>query len=166
MTASVRAGDLEGEDVCAVLVEGADEIHADDYTARATGLTNGNYRLPDPAPTQDYTIDPLPVQLSWDYEDPFSYDRQTKTVTAKIDNLAAGDQYELSYENNEKTGAGEYTAAVTGLETATIRWRGVRGAPWSGALNRPSSALLSAPTATPTTKSPREPRWPSPPARW
>ena len=106
MTASVRAGDLEGEDVCAVLVEGADEIHADDYTARATGLTNGNYRLPDPAPTQDYTIDPLPVQLSWDYEDPFSYDRQTKTVTAKIDNLAAGDQYELSYENNEKTGGG------------------------------------------------------------
>ncbi len=127
VTASVRAGDLEGEDVCAVLVEGADEIHADDYTARATGLTNGNYRLPDPAPTQDYTIDPLPVQLSWDYEDPFSYDRQTKTVTAKIDNLAAGDQYELSYENNEKTGAGEYTAAVTGLGNSDYTLEGGTG---------------------------------------
>ena len=45
------------------------------------------------------------MQLSWDYEDPFSYDRQTKTVTAKVDNLAEGDQCVLFYENNEKTGA-------------------------------------------------------------
>ena len=127
VTASVEAGYLEGEDVCAVLVEGADGTDAGDYTARAVGLTNGNYRLPDPAPTQDYTIDPLPVQLSWDYEDPFSYDRQTKTVTAKIDNLAAGDQCELSYENNEKTEAGEYTAAVTGLGNGNYTLEGGTG---------------------------------------
>ena len=127
VTASVEAGYLEGEDVCAVLVEGADGTDAGDYTARAVGLTNGNYRLPDPAPTQDYTIDPLPVQLSWDYEDPFSYDRQTKTVTAKVDNLAEGDQCELSYENNEKTEAGEYTAAVTGLGNGNYTLEGGTG---------------------------------------
>ena len=127
VTASVGAGYLEGEDVCAVFVEGEDGTDAGDYTARAVGLTNGNYRLPDPAPTQDYTIDPLPVQLSWDYEDPFSYDRQTKTVTAKVDNLAAGDQCELSYENNEKTGAGEYTAAVTGLGNGNYTLEGGTG---------------------------------------
>ena len=127
VTASVGAGYLEGEDVCAVLVEDADGTDAGDYTARAVGLTNGNYRLPDPAPTQDYTIDPLPVQLSWDYEDPFSYDRQTKTVTAKVDNLAEGDQCELSYENNEKTGAGGYTAAVTGLGNGNYTLEGGTG---------------------------------------
>ena len=127
VTASVGAGYLEGEDVCAVRVEGADGTDAGDYTARAVGLTNGNYSLPDPAPTQDYTIDPLPVQLSWDYEDPFSYDRQTKTVTAKVDNLAEGDQCELSYENNEKTEAGEYTAAVTGLGNGNYTLEGGTG---------------------------------------
>ena len=112
---AAKATELVEGDQCAVIVKDGSKTNAGGYTAEATGLDNPNYQLPDSGTTQSYTIAPRPVELSWDYTEPSTYDKGEKTVTATIDNLAPDDECELTYRNNKKTDAGSYKAEVATL---------------------------------------------------
>lgn len=111
---TAAATGLVSGDQCAVTVENGDKTDAGTYTAKATGLDNPNYQLPDTGTTQSYTIAPRPVELSW-RESSFTYDGDEKTVTATITNLVPDDDCALTYSNNKKTEHGSYTAEVTAL---------------------------------------------------
>lgn len=111
---TAAATGLVSGDQCAVTVENGDKTDAGTYTAKATGLSNGNYKLPADV-EQSYTIAPLPVELSWS-ESSFTYDGDEKTVTATIDNLVNNDDCALTYRDNKKTEHGSYTAEVTALD--------------------------------------------------
>lgn len=120
---TAAATGLVSGDQCAVTVENGDKTDAGTYTAKATGLDNPNYQLPDTGTTQSYTIAPRPVKLSWG-ESSFTYDGSEKTVTATIDNLVPGDEYALTYQNNAETAAGSYEATVTALGNANYTLEG------------------------------------------
>lgn len=111
---TAKATGLVSGDTCAVTVENGAQTNAGTYTAKATGLGNDNYQLPDTGTTQEYTIAPRPVELSWS-ESSFTYDSEKKTVTATITNIVSGDVCLLTYKDNAKTEHGSYTAEVTAL---------------------------------------------------
>lgn len=117
VSVTAEATGLVGDDTCTVTVEDGAQTYAGTYTAKATGLDNPNYQLPDTGTTQSYTIAPRPVELSWS-ESSFTYDGDEKTVTATITNLAPDDDCALTYSNNKKTEHGSYTAKVTALDNA------------------------------------------------
>lgn len=117
VSVTAEATGLVDGDQCAVTVENGDQTDAGTYTAKATGLGNDNYQLPDTGTTQEYTIAPRPVELSWS-ESSFTYDGDEKTVTATITNLVPDDDCALTYSNNKKTEHGSYTAKVTALDNA------------------------------------------------
>ncbi len=111
---AAEATGLVSGDTCAVTVENGAQTNAGTYTATATGLDNPNYQLPTEGTTQEYTIAPRPVELSWSASS-FTYDGSEKTVTATIENLVNNDNCALTYRDNAKTGHGSYTAEVTAL---------------------------------------------------
>lgn len=117
VSVTAEATGLVSGDQCAVTVENGDKTDAGTYTAKATGLDNPNYQLPDTGTTQSYTIAPRPVKLSWS-ESSFTYDGSEKTVAATIENLVSDDDCALTYRDNEKTAAGSYEATVTALGNA------------------------------------------------
>lgn len=114
VSVTAAATGLVSGDQCAVTVENGAQTDAGTYTAKATGLDNPNYQLPDTGTKQSYTIAPRPVELSWS-ESSFTYDSEKKTVTATITNIVSGDVCSLTYKDNEKTEHGSYTAEVTAL---------------------------------------------------
>ena len=120
---TAKATGLVSGDTCAVTVENGAQTNAGTYTATATGLGNDNYQLPDTGTTQEYTIAPRPVELSWS-ESSFTYDGSEKTVTATIENLVPDDVCALTYRDNAKTGHGSYTAEVTALGNANYTLNG------------------------------------------
>ena len=120
---TAKATGLVSGDTCAVTVENGAQTNAGTYTATATGLDNDNYQLPDTGTTQEYTIAPRPVELSWS-ESSFTYDSEKKTVTATITNIVSGDVCSLTYKDNEKTEHGSYTAEVTALGNANYTLNG------------------------------------------
>ena len=102
-----------------VLVEGTDYkivSYADNTnkgTATVTIEGKGNYK--DTRAVQ-FTINPKPVSLTWSEPSDMTYDGQTKTVTASVSNKCGTDDVTVSaYTDHEKTAAGTYTAAATGL---------------------------------------------------
>lgn len=120
---TAKATGLVSGDTCAVTVENGAQTNAGTYTATATGLDNDNYQLPDTGTTQEYTIAPRPVELSWSASS-FTYDGSEKTVTATIENLVPDDVCALTYRDNAKTGHGSYTAEVTALGNANYTLNG------------------------------------------
>ena len=123
VSVTAKATGLVSGDTCAVTVENGAQTNAGTYTATATGLDNDNYQLPDTGTTQEYTIAPRPVELSWS-ESSFTYDSEKKTVTATITNIVSGDVCSLTYKDNAKTEHGSYTAEVTALGNANYTLNG------------------------------------------
>ena len=72
------------------------------------------------------TISPLPVVLNWETTS-FTYDGSEHSVTAQVSNAVNGDTFTLTYENNAKTGVGNYTAKVTGLGNTNYTLTGATG---------------------------------------
>ncbi len=120
---TAAATGLVSGDQCAVTVENGAQTNAGTYTANAAVLGNTNYQLPTEGTTQEYTIAPRPVELSWS-ESSFTYDSEKKTVTATITNIVSGDVCSLTYKDNEKTEHGSYTAEVTALGNANYTLNG------------------------------------------
>ncbi|MGI6254876.1 MAG: S-layer homology domain-containing protein [Acutalibacter sp.] len=83
------------------------------YTVTATFGSTANYE--EVTITDGFTIAPRPVELTWSGETETSYDGSEHVVAAIITNLVSGDSCELTYENCQKTDAGNYTAKVTAL---------------------------------------------------
>ena len=100
--------------------------NAGSYTAKVTGLSGtyaANYILDSANTTLDFTISPKVVKLSWD-SNSFVYSGSIKTQSAYISGSASsdgdgkiysGDDYNLTYVENQKTIAGTYTAKVTNV---------------------------------------------------
>ncbi len=87
---------------------------ADTYTSTALSLDNDDYVIENES-SLEWTIAPRPVELVWS-DDKIEYDGTLKTVTATASNLIAGDSITpLTYENNQYTNKGTYTATVTKL---------------------------------------------------
>ena len=98
-------------DTCAVAVTGAQK-DAGSYTATATGLSNGNYALPEVVTTA-FTIGKRTAGLSWS-DTAFTYNGDTHVPTATVTGLLPGDACEVAVTGAQKD-AGDYTATVTGL---------------------------------------------------
>ena len=118
-TAQIPLGDLvsydDGSvDECNVTVEGA-QTNAGTYTAKATGLSNANYKLPDNVDdvTTEYTIIPRTVTLTWTAPENLVYDGNKKTPTATVANLVDGDTCivttVLASGDDTNVGTGEFT---------------------------------------------------------
>ena len=119
-TAAVN--NLEEGDSCAVTVTGG-ETNAGTYTATADALDNDNYSLPDPKPTQDFTIgkdtvyvSPNAASKTFGDEDPaFSYEilnGNNDIITTKLNRTG-----ELTRESGEDKGTYNFemgSLALTG----------------------------------------------------
>ena len=95
----------------------ADKNAGDSKQATVTvTLKNGNYSFAQSGntTTANGTIRPLPVVLNWETTS-FTYDGSAKTVTAEVSNAVNGDTFNLTYEGNNETAMGNYTAKVTSL---------------------------------------------------
>ena len=130
----------ENEDVViGKTYEGNDEKDAnvktetEAYTATVTELDNINYTLlKDPKPytegkvdpiegvvdetvidgtMQDYIINPLQVELSWQYDEVI-YNGKNWDNRATVNNLVKGDAYPLTVENAIEKNAGDYEAII------------------------------------------------------
>ncbi len=111
---SATVGNLASGVSCAVTVSGGQK-NAGSHTAKATGLSNGNYALPKSA-TCAFTIAKRTADLVWvSTELPYSGGVQAPEV--KVGNLAEGDACAVTVTGGHKE-RGSYTAKVTGLSNA------------------------------------------------
>ena len=108
---TATATGLASGDSCAVTVSGGQK-NVGSHTARATGLSNGNYALPS-STTQAFTIGKKTVGLSWS-NTAFTYDGGTHAPTATATGLASGDSCAVTVTGGQRN-AGNYTATATGL---------------------------------------------------
>ena|GEM_PF-5694132 len=113
---------IEGEDVSFTLGAGktADASAGTDKPVTAlvtlSGADAANYRVTQPEVT--VTIDPLPVTLSWS-EAEFTYNKETQSVTATVENAVDGYPVEVSaYLGNTATDGGIYKASASELSSA------------------------------------------------
>ena len=75
----------------------------------------------------DITINPRPVTLNWSNAT-LTYTGSEQEVTAEVSNKASDtDSFTITYNNNQKTAAGEYTASVTGLGNDNYTLTGATG---------------------------------------
>ena len=107
---ATATGLLSG-DKCAVTVSGAQK-NAGSYTARATGLSNGNYKLPSTV-TRTFAISQRVAQLAWTNTD-MTYNGKAQGPRAAVSNLVSGDSCAVTVLGGQ-TDAGSYTATATGL---------------------------------------------------
>ncbi len=108
---TVAATGLVSGDSCAVTVLGG-QTDAGSYTATATGLSNGNYALPESA-TQAFTIAPKTVRLKWS-RTRLTYNGKIQSPTVKATGLVSGDSCTVTVLGGKKN-AGSYTAKASAL---------------------------------------------------
>lgn len=95
-------------------------VHTVYYKVSADGYTNhtGSAKI---------TIKQRPVTLNWSSTE-LTYTGSEQEVTAEVSNKASGtDSFTITYNNNKKTAAGEYTATVTGLGNDNYTLTGATG---------------------------------------
>ncbi|MBO7144235.1 MAG: leucine-rich repeat protein, partial [Salinivirgaceae bacterium] len=115
---TATAAGLEESDVCNVTVSGA-KINADTYTATASALSNGNYKLPE-AKTTAFTINPKEVSLVWS-ETSFTYNGSAQAPTATATGLEEGDECNVTVEGAQINHGNNHTATATGLSNANYK---------------------------------------------
>ena len=125
------AGNLVSGDSCTVTVSGEQTNAGTGYTATATGLSNGNYKLPSAKTTtfaisaKSITPTVTPSKASATYGDSGWDTLPTVTVTGDSKTLASDTDYTSAWSPATPTGAGTYTVTVTlkgnysGSQTAT-----------------------------------------------
>lgn len=95
-------------------------VHTVYYKVSADGYTNhtGSAKI---------TIKQRPVTLNWSSTE-LTYTGSEQEVTAEVSNKASDtDSFTITYNNNKKTAAGEYTATVTGLGNDNYTLTGATG---------------------------------------
>jgi len=110
---SVTAGDVEGSDMVKVSLGGqTSATNKGSYTATATGIVdNSNYALPEEK-SVTWSIMALPVVVTWT-SDTFTYNGETQSVTAVIENAQNGETVAFTYAGNTQTNVGSYEASIT-----------------------------------------------------
>ena len=95
-------------------------VHTVYYKVSADGYT-------DYTSSADITVNPKPVTLNWSSTE-LTYTGSEQEVTAEVSNKASDtDSFTITYNNNKKTAAGEYTARVTGLGNDNYTLTGATG---------------------------------------
>lgn len=83
------------------------------YTAKATSLSNDNYKLPSGV-QHGWTIQKATLTLTWPYSSPITYDGNEHDVTPSLSGIVGSDEVTLTNLTNvKKTANGSYNASVT-----------------------------------------------------
>ena len=132
---------LVGADVCGydVAYGQKEATAAGTYTAEVRSLTNKNYTLTGAigAKTANLTIGKRLVTLSWSGNTTYTYNGETRTMTATVTNLAGGDTCTVSYSGTRSaSNAGTYTASVTSVSNNNYTVSGATGATTSMTINK------------------------------
>ena len=99
--------------------------NAGTYYVKVIVPENGNYAGAE-AETS-FTIAPLPADLTWSKTD-LIYTGSEQSVSATVANALEGDTFNITYDGNTQTEAGDnYTATVTGLENDNYTLTGATG---------------------------------------
>ncbi len=109
---SCTAGNVCSGDTCTVTLSG-EQTNVGSYTATATALSDGNYKLPTTV-TKDFTIAQKEVTLSWG-NTTFTYDKTAKLPTCTAGSLCSGDSCNVTVTGSQ-TDAGSYTATASELD--------------------------------------------------
>ena len=125
----VTAGNLVGEDVCAVnaqVTNGKSNINAGNFTFTAVSLANANYKLPTDVVSPEYTITQKEVTLSW--QEPasttFVYSGEAKLPQVTANGLVAGDTCAVIAavtQGQDNINVGNFTCTATGLSNANYK---------------------------------------------
>jgi hypothetical protein len=118
---------LEEGDSCAVTVEGKAR-NADTHTAKATGLDNPNYFLPEGTQTE-FTVLPLTAIIVWG-DTELTYNGSPQAPCAVVANPADGDTCEVTV-SGAAVYVGGYTATATGLSNSNYALPGDTQIPFS-----------------------------------
>lgn len=90
-SSSIYTNVLTGnKDVVELTYSGNSGIDATSYTAKLTGISNSNYKLPSTT-TKSWTINKKVLQLTWSNNTTFTYDGQPHTVTLTVSGFEAKD---------------------------------------------------------------------------
>jgi predicted outer membrane repeat protein len=77
------------------------------------------YEAPDDSYVYGAVIDPMPVSLTWNYTNPYTYNGGEQQVSAQVTNALNGDTVScVSYDGAAGVNAGDYYAAVTALDNS------------------------------------------------
>ena len=107
-TASVKVGDLIGDDTCVVNVT-EKQVNVGNYIAQAT-LSNNNYYIIDSNAKCNFVIKPKSVNVVWTgNEFVYNGDSQAPTASVKADDLIEDDVCAIDVKGGQ-TNAGSYTA--------------------------------------------------------
>ena len=116
-TPTVTATGLFGNDVCNVIVSGA-QTDKGTYTATAESLSNENYKLP-ASVTKEFSIAPKEVVLNWS-NTPLTYNGSEQMPTATATGLVGNDVCNVTV-TGEQTNAGTHTATATTLDNGNYK---------------------------------------------
>ena len=112
-TARVVVDDLIGQDVCAVVVNGA-QVNAGEYVAVAT-LDNANYRIvADDA--KAFAIAPKAITFTWTNQDDLRYTGEKQAPKAVVVGAVAGDVVEFEIDGAQENAGSGYIATVIGVK--------------------------------------------------
>lgn len=115
--AAAAVANLVEGDACKVTVTGGDAKNAGAYTATATELDNGNYKLPADVDCP-YEITPRVAELGWTGADSRTYTGASSEVKAEVANLVEGDTCAVTVTGGNAKDAGTHTATAETLDNA------------------------------------------------
>ena len=90
--------------------------NAGNYTVKVTDLGNKNYTLTDAdGVEQQYTINKLPLVISWTTDKVFTYNAKNQYPTAIVDNRIFGDEITITYEGIASN-AGDHRVSIKDID--------------------------------------------------
>ena len=110
--ATVVENSLCAGDSCTVTVTGGQKDYsASAYTAKASSLSNTNYKLPDNV-TQEFTIAQKEIGVNWSNIE-LTYNRAVQTPTANLDGVCSGDTCTVTVGGGQTNVGENYKATAT-----------------------------------------------------
>ncbi|MCI5501560.1 MAG: hypothetical protein MR409_06525 [Lachnospiraceae bacterium] len=110
--ATVVENSLCAGDSCTVTVTGGQKDYsASAYTAKASSLSNTNYKLPDNV-TQEFTIAQKEIGVNWSNTE-LTYNRAVQTPTANLDGVCSGDTCTVTVGGGQTDVGENYKATAT-----------------------------------------------------
>ena len=121
-TVTCTAGSLVTGDSCTVTLSNNKRTNAGSQTVTATGLSNGNYKLPSSGTTTTLTINQREVSLVWGTLT-WVYDKSTHSTSATCTNVMSGDTCTVTTYTGNSVGpnVGSSTVTATALSNSNYK---------------------------------------------